>query len=73
MKIPKKIKDAIYKCAEYYTKANFQEKEIREWLEKNKLTEDTAEDINENMDDTFIDCCILSNNPQRFIERLEEL
>lgn len=73
MKIPKRIKEAILKYAKYSYKANICEKEIHEWLEKNKLTEETAEDVNKNMDDRFIDCCIMGYNPQGFIEILEEL
>ena len=73
MEVPKRIKEAIMQCAQYNYTANLYEKKIHEWLEKNKLTEETAEDIDKNMDDTFIDCCIMGYNPEGFIKTLEEL
>lgn len=73
MEVPKYIKEAIYECAEFNKKANFSEKEIVKWMEKNKLTEETASTPERIMDDTFIDYCQMTNNPEKFIETLERL
>ncbi len=73
MKIPKRIKESIINCAEYYKRASMCEKEIRNWMYENKLTDETLEKFENNMDDVFIDNCILVCNPERFIKELEEL
>ncbi len=73
MEIPKTIKKSIINCAEYYKRATMCEKEIMNWMYENKLTEETSEKVENNMDDYFIDCCTLSYNPERFIKELEEL
>lgn len=61
------------KCAEYSSLASKYKKEVHDWLEKNNLTEETCKDIKNNMDDTFIDCCIMTNNPEYFIKRIEDI
>lgn len=38
-----------------------------------KLTEETCTDINRNMEDAFIDYCKMTNNPEKFIEVIENL
>lgn len=73
MRVPKRIKELIYTCAECNYAENLCEKEIHKWLKKNNLTEETAQDVCKNMDDCFIDSCILGYDAQGFIERLEEL
>ena len=74
MKVPKYIKQSIIKCANYNEKSNIEERKIYKWLTKNKLTEDTCGDnLLHSMDDPFIDWCQLSNFPERFIEKLENL
>jgi len=73
MKVPKKIQEAIMKCANYNDKAKNYEQIIVKWLEKNKLTYETCEDITKDMDDSFIDSCQLAYNPEGFIKKLEDL
>lgn len=73
MKVPKHIKEAIMKCADFNSKANKYEKEVHNWLEENELTEETALDAIRNMDDSFIDCCQVGYCPEHFIKQLEEL
>ena len=73
MKIPEKIKKAIYECAEFNEQAKFCEREIVKWMETMKITEETASHFTRNMDDSFIDCCQMSNNPEKFIEIIENL
>ena len=73
MKVPSNIKEAIKECAEANNKARFNEIIIIKWLEKHKLTEETCTDINRDMIDSFIDCCQISYNPDKFIEILENL
>lgn len=71
MKVPKYIKEAIKKCAYHNNIANENEKIVRTWLDKNKLSEETCEDIQHNMTDSFIDSCIYTDNSDEFIEELE--
>lgn len=73
MKVPEKIKRAIYECAEFNEQAKFREREIIKWMETMKITEETASHPTRNMDDCFIDCCQMSNIPQKFVEELENL
>lgn len=73
MKIPKKIQEAIVKCANYNSKATFYERIVHNWLEKHKLTEETCTHVIRNMDDSFIDSCQQSYDPYSFIKQLEEL
>ncbi len=62
MKIPKRIKESIINCAEYYKRASMCEK-----MYENKLTDETSEKFENNMDDVFIDNCILVCNPGKRI------
>lgn len=73
IKIPERIKKAIYECAEFNEQAKIREKEIIKWMERMKITEETATDVTRNMDDSFIDCCQITNNPEEFIEIVENL
>ncbi len=73
MKIPENIKKAIYECAEFNEQAKFREREIIAWMETMKITEETASHPTRNMDDSFIDYCQMTNNPQDFIEEVENL
>ncbi len=73
MQVPKKIREAIIKCANYNNKAKCYEQIILDWLTNNKLTQETCEDITKDMEDSFIDFCQLTYNPEKFIKRLEEL
>ena len=73
MKVPENIKKAIRDCAKFNDEAKMNEKIVIEWLIKMKLTEETCQDINRNMDDAFIDFCQLTNNPNEFIKNLENL
>lgn len=73
MQVPKRIKEAIIKCANYNNKANHYENIIYKWLQKNKLTEETASHVTRNMNDSLIDLCKLGCNPYGFIEILENL
>lgn len=73
MKVPKHIKEAIKKCAHHNNIANKNEKIVREWLDKNKLSEETCENIQHDMTDSFIDSCIYKDNSNYFIEKLESL
>ena len=73
MKVPETIKRAIYECAESNEQAKIREREIIKWMEVMKITEETASDVTRNMDDAFIDYCQMTNNPQEFIEVLENL
>ncbi len=73
MKIPENIKKAIYECAEFNEQAKFREREIIAWMETMKITEETASHPTRNMDDIFIDYCQMTNNPQDFIEEVENL
>ncbi len=73
MRVPEKIKKAIRDCAEAENKAKMNEKIVIKWMETMKLTEDTCTDILRNMDDAFIDYCKMTNNPDEFIEVIENL
>lgn len=73
MKVPGYIRKAITECAKLNEQANFREKEIIEWMQKNKITEETAADATRNMDDSFIDCCQITNNAEIFIKLIEGL
>ena len=73
MTLQKHIKEAIMKCADFNSKANKYEKEVHNWLKENELTETTAVDCIHNMDDSFIDSCIIAYDPEHFIKELEEL
>lgn len=73
MKVPKYVKEAIKKCGYYHNIANKNEKIVRNWLDKNKLSEETCEDIQRDMTDSFIDSCIYNDRSEKFIERLENL
>lgn len=73
MKIPNYIKYAIIRCADLNSKAKKYENQILKWMTKNNLTETTYKDLNNLMDDSFIDNCIITNNPASFINILEEL
>lgn len=72
-KVPEKIKRAIFECAEFNEQAKFREKEIIKWMKTMKITGETASNPIRNMDDSFIDCCQVSNNPEEFIEIIENL
>ncbi len=73
IKVPENIKKAIRDCAEFENKANMNERIIYRWLEQMKLTEETCSDISRNMEDAFIDYCKMTNNPEEFIEVIENL
>lgn len=80
MKVPEKIKKAIRECAKYNEKARINEDIVQKWLEKNCLTEEIlvekygrGYDTTKNMEDGFIDYCQTTNNPENFIEELENL
>lgn len=74
MKVPKYIKDAIKKCSYHNNIAGKNENMVRDWLDKNKLSDETYEDIERNMTDAFIDCCsYINNNGDEFIKKLENL
>lgn len=73
IKVPEKIKKAIYECAEFNEQAKFCELKIVKWMETMKITEETASNPIRNMDDVFIDCCQMNNNPQSFIDEIENL
>lgn len=74
MKVPKYIKKAIIKTGEANAIAFKNSEIVRNWLEKNNLTEDTAKSPVMNMEDNFIDCCEYgNNNTSEFIEILENL
>ena len=73
MIVPENIKKAIRDCAEFENKANMNERIIYRWLEQMKLTEETCINVDRNMDDAFIDYCKMSNNPDEFIEVIENL
>lgn len=73
IKVPEKIKKAIYECAEFNEQARFREREIVKWMEEMKITEETASHPTRNMDDSFIDYCQITNNPQDFIDEVENL
>lgn len=72
MKVPNNIKIAIQKCAEHYSIASAYEREITDWMEKKKITENSCDSPLDNLDDEFIDCCIQAFAPNQFIKRLEE-
>ena len=73
MKVPENIKKAIKEVAEYSNNVKFSERIVIEWLETMKLTEATCTDILRNMENAFIDYCKMSNNPDEFIEVIENL
>ena len=73
MKVPKYIKEAIERCSYFNQIANKYQIQIYKWLENKKLTEETAEEVIRNMEDAFIDNCLMTYNPENFIKRLEEL
>ncbi len=73
IKVPENIKKAIRDCAEFENKAKMNERIIYRWLEQIKLTEETCTDTNRNMEDAFIDYCKMTNNPEEFIEVIENL
>lgn len=73
IKIPENIKKAIYECAEFNEQAKFREIEIVKYMETMKMTEETASCVERNLDDVFIDCCQMTNNPEEFIEIIENL
>lgn len=73
MKVPKYIKEAIKKCGYYNNRANKNEKIVRKWLNKNKLSEETCEYIQCDMIDSFIDSCIYQNKLESSIKQLESL
>jgi hypothetical protein len=64
MKIPKMIKEKIYKCSEYHNKATVLDNEIREWMYKNNL-------YNDGNIDTFIDCVTQTYNSDKFVLQIE--
>lgn len=57
----------------YSERTNCNEKIVYKWLEKNKLTEETATKATKAIDDVFIDYCLYTNNAEKFIKSLEEL
>ncbi len=73
MVVPEKIKKAIYECAEFNEQAKFREREITKWMESMKITDETATCVEQDMEDGFIDYCQITNNPEKFIEELENL
>ena len=73
MKVPEYIKKAARECGEFNEQARFREREIIEWMENMKITEDTASTPERYMTDSFIDKCQVSNNPEDFIKALENL
>ncbi len=73
IKIPEKIKIAIYECAEFNEQAKLREREIAKWMKEMKITEETATHPTRDMDDSFIDYCQMTNNPQSFIDEVENL
>lgn len=74
MKVPKYIKKAIRKCSYHNTIAANNENIVRNWLDKNKLSDETYEQLENNMTDSFIDCCTyINDNAEEFIKQLEEL
>lgn len=71
MKVPKYIKKAIIATAKSNYVAYKNSEIVRDWLEKNKLD---IENSGRYMIDSFIDCCEYgNNNPEEFINELEEL
>lgn len=73
MKIPENIKKAIRNCSKFNEQEKFCEKEIIKYMETMKITEETASCSERNLDDVFIDCCQMTNNPEKFIEIIENL
>lgn len=73
IKVPENIKKAIREYAEFENKANMNERIVYRWLEQMKLTQETCTDIGRDMDDAFIDYCKMTNNPEEFIEVIENL
>lgn len=74
MKVPKRIKEAARKCSYHNAIAARNENIVRDWLDKNKLSDETYERIENNMTDTFISCCTyINDNAEQFISLLEKL
>lgn len=70
MKVPKYIKNAILKCSYYNSKAKKYELQIYNWLDKNKLSDDTGMSVT----DSFIDWCLYGeDNGDLFIDLLERI
>lgn len=73
MKMPKWLKVEIRKCANFNLKAKISEERIIKWLERNKLTEDSCEDLISDMTDSFIDNCQMTCNPDELIKTIEQV
>ncbi|MFC8685945.1 hypothetical protein [Brevibacillus porteri] len=65
MKVPKYIKDAIVRNAKANQIVNETDQIIREWFIKNKVNNDSVIDF-------YIDSCDTMNQPEDFIEFLEQ-
>ncbi|ATF13614.1 hypothetical protein A616_16995 [Brevibacillus brevis X23] len=65
MKVPKYIKDAIVRNAKANRIANETDRLIREWFIKNKVNNDSVIDF-------YLDSCDTENQPEEFIEFLEQ-
>ncbi|MCQ4085871.1 hypothetical protein [Saccharibacillus sp. JS10] len=64
-KVPKSIRVAIKKAAEYRAKATVHENVIEDWFEMLGISED------DEFRDTYIDCVQQSQNPEEAIRRFE--
>ena len=74
MKVPKYIKNAILRCSYYNSKAKKYELQIYNWLDKNKLSDDTCDDYDMSVSDSFIDLCLYGeDNGNLFIDLLERI
>lgn len=73
MKVSNQIKKYIMNCAKYNYLARKNEELIVKWLEKHKLTPETTDDATKDMASLFANSCILTNNPNSFIEELEKI
>jgi hypothetical protein len=65
VKVPKYIKEAIIKNTQASQIANETDRVIREWFLKNKIN-------NDSVIDAYIDSCNYGNQPEDFIEFLEQ-
>jgi hypothetical protein len=66
VKVPKWVEESAIKSARHREIADKENEKIREWLDKNNLTEGLG------IIDALIDSIELTNNPNGFINHLKE-